>query len=293
MGKRKTGGDPEERDRPKGPEGNLEEVLVGITKVWVRRSRSGETRWGCEDEDAGGAAEGQGGAGPPAAMGPGRGQPGPLGAAGTPLAEAAGPVPSRSDPTGPGAGAAAAAGTGRSGSPRDRGKNKGSEGGCGRGQARLGLGFQTSSAFPYPSNTPAPSPPEQNTQLRVLSVMPENTAQAQRWSPEPTEGPGVISYSLQMIRYRLLALGTELSGAGTLSAPHAHPQGPTHLVHLPLLFWGATPPFRSGSLAWGVTEVKVRVTETAVSVDIVQALPHHLLLLQKALVSDQKVQVAL
>ena len=53
-GERETGGDPGERDRPKGPEGNLEEVLVGVTKVWVRRSRSGVTRWGCGD--AGGAA---------------------------------------------------------------------------------------------------------------------------------------------------------------------------------------------------------------------------------------------
>jgi len=71
------------------------------------------------------------------------------------------------------------------------------------------------------------------------------------------------------------------------SAPHPGPQGPTHLVHLPLLFWGATPTSRSGSLARGVAEVKVRVTETAVSVHVVQALPHHLLLLEKALVSDQ------
>ena len=88
--------------------------------------------------------------------------------------------------------------------------------------------------------------------------------------------------------------GRRVMGGGTGCLPHsAHPHGPTHLVHLPLLFWGATPTFRSRSLARGVTEVKVRVTETAVSVDIVQALPHHLLLLQKALVSDQKVQVTL
>lgn len=40
-GERETGGDPGERDRQKGPKGNLEEVLVGITKVWVRGSRSG------------------------------------------------------------------------------------------------------------------------------------------------------------------------------------------------------------------------------------------------------------
>lgn len=40
-GERETGGDPGERDRQKGPKGNLEEVLVGITKVWVRGSWSG------------------------------------------------------------------------------------------------------------------------------------------------------------------------------------------------------------------------------------------------------------
>lgn len=156
--------------------------------------------------------------------GPVQGQPGPLGAAGTPLAEAAGPVPSRSDPMCPGAGAAAAAGTRRSGSPRDRGKNKGSEGGWGRGLARLGFGFQTSSAFPYPSNLPTP-PPERNTQSCILSVMPENTHQAQRWSTEPREGSGC--HKLQSLEDKIQAarLGHKaLRGRHALCTPPRPPR---------------------------------------------------------------------
>lgn len=160
-------------------------------------------------------------------MGPAQGA-GPLGAAGTPLAEAAGPVPSRSDPTCPGAGAAAAAGTRRSGSPRERGKNKGGEGGWGRGLARLGLGFQTSSAFPYPPNAPSP---ERNTQLRILSVMPENTHQAQRWFTETREGPGCHKLQSLDDKIQVARLGHKaLRGRHALCTPpwppRPHTPGP-------------------------------------------------------------------
>lgn len=47
------------------------------------------------------------------------------------------------------------------------------------------------------------------------------------------------------------------------------------------------------ALALGMTEVEVRVTKATVAIHVMQALPHHLLLLEKPLVSDQKVQVAL
>lgn len=42
-----------------------------------------------------------------------------------------------------------------------------------------------------------------------------------------------------------------------------------------------------------MTEVEVRVTKATVAIHVMQALPHHLLLLEKPLVGDQKVQVAL
>lgn len=65
------------------------------------------------------------------------------------------------------------------------------------------------------------------------------------------------------------------------------PTGPTHLVYLPQLFGGATAPSCSGPFAQGMAQVEVRVAEAAVTIHIVQALPHHLLFLQKSLVSDQ------
>lgn len=65
------------------------------------------------------------------------------------------------------------------------------------------------------------------------------------------------------------------------------PKEPTHLVYLPPLFGGAAPTSGSRPLAEGMTQVEVRVAEAAVSIHVVQALPHHLLLLQKALVGDQ------
>lgn len=81
-----------------------------------------------------------------------------------------------------------------------------------------------------------------------------------------------------------LANGEEL---GRTWALRTLPNEPTHLVDLPPLLGGAPRTSCSGPLAEGMTQVEVRVAEAAVSVDVVQALPHHLLLLQKALVGDQ------
>lgn len=66
-----------------------------------------------------------------------------------------------------------------------------------------------------------------------------------------------------------------------------------YLVHLALL----QPVVRGGRggplLARGVAEVELGVTEAAVPIHAVQALPHHPLLLQEALVCHQQVKVAL
>lgn len=68
---------------------------------------------------------------------------------------------------------------------------------------------------------------------------------------------------------------------------------PLYLVHLSLL----QPVVRGGRggplLAQGVAEVELGVTEAAVAIHAVQALPHHPLLLQEALVRHQQVKVAL
>lgn len=89
---------------------------------------------------------------------------------------------------------------------------------------------------------------------------------------------GVTCYDLWMIECMQLAYGYACSDVSE-RALCTLPKGPTHLVYLPLLFGGATPTFCSRPLVQGMTEVKVRVTEAAVAVHIVQALPHHLLLL--------------
>lgn len=66
-----------------------------------------------------------------------------------------------------------------------------------------------------------------------------------------------------------------------------------YLVHLALL----QPVVRGGRggslLARGVAEVEVGVTKAAVPIHAVQALPHHPLLVQEALVRHQQVKVAL
>lgn len=59
-----------------------------------------------------------------------------------------------------------------------------------------------------------------------------------------------------------------------------------HLVQLALLWRGCL-------FAQGMAEVELRVTEAAVAIHVVKALPHHALLLQEALVRHQQVQVAL
>lgn len=112
----------------------------------------------------------------------------------------------------------------RSGSPRERGKNKRAvrEAGAGdwSGWARAS---QTSSAFPYPPNAPSP---ERNTQLRILSVMPENTHQAQRWFTETREGPGCHKLQSLDDKIQRRPLGTKLSEADMRSAPHPRPPRP-------------------------------------------------------------------
>lgn len=73
------------------------------------------------------------------------------------------------------------------------------------------------------------------------------------------------------------------------ASPLPPAQAAPYLVHLPLL-WGRR---SSRLLAQGMAEVEVSVTEAAVTIHIVQALPHHPLLLQEALIRHQQVEVAL
>lgn len=77
-----------------------------------------------------------------------------------------------------------------------------------------------------------------------------------------------------------------------LRCPPLPPPVP-YLVHLSLLQPGVRRGRGGPILARGVAEVEIGVTEAAVPIHAVQALPHHPLLVQEALVCHQQVEVAL